>query len=106
MMGGFISVHAPLDLINIECLALHQEIYMTCLTCFCHYSSLRFWALNGQETKNMSGHTATVCSVDSLASGLIVSGSEDRSAKIWKGNDFFLFDIIFIYCFSHATQYC
>ncbi|XP_024638045.2 ubiquitin homeostasis protein lub1 isoform X18 [Medicago truncatula] len=50
-----------------------------------HDGSLRFWALNGQETKNMYGHTATVCSVDSLASGLIVSGSEDRSAKIWKG---------------------
>ncbi|CAK8576465.1 unnamed protein product [Lathyrus sativus] len=32
----------------------------------------------------MVGHTAIVYSVDSHASGLIVSGSEDRFAKIWK----------------------
>ncbi|KAH9656521.1 phospholipase a2-activating protein [Citrus sinensis] len=32
----------------------------------------------------MVGHTAIVYSIDSHASGLIVSGSEDRFAKIWK----------------------
>lgn len=36
----------------------------------------------------MVGHTAIVYSVDSHASGLIVSGSEDRFAKVWKGNTF------------------
>jgi len=105
MMGGFISAHAPLDLINIECLALHQEIYITCLTCFCYYSSLRLWAVSGEVLMEMVGHTAIVYSVDSHASGLIVSGSEDRFVKIWKGDDFFLFDIFYIYCFSDATQY-
>lgn len=34
----------------------------------------------------MVGHTSIVYSVDAHASGLIVSGSEDRFAKIWKGN--------------------
>lgn len=42
----------------------------------------------------MVGHTSIVYSVDAHASGLIVSGSEDRFAKIWKGeNPFFLFGI-------------
>lgn len=34
----------------------------------------------------MVGHTAIVYSVDYHTSGLIVSGSEDRFAKIWKGD--------------------
>jgi len=38
----------------------------------------------------MVGHTAIVYSVDSHASGLIVSGSEDRFAKVWKGNYLFI----------------
>lgn len=33
----------------------------------------------------MVGHTSIVYSVDAHASGIIVSGSEDCSAKIWKG---------------------
>ena len=33
----------------------------------------------------MVGHASIVYSVDSHVSGLIVSGSEDCSAKIWKG---------------------
>lgn len=37
----------------------------------------------------MVGHTSIVYSVDAHSSGLIVSGSEDRHAKIWKG-DYFL----------------
>ena len=34
----------------------------------------------------MVGHTAIVYSVDSHVSGLIVSGSEDHFAKVWKGD--------------------
>lgn len=51
----------------------------------CH-SSLRLWAVSGEVLMEMVGHTAIVYSVDSHASGLIVSGSEDRYAKIWKGD--------------------
>lgn len=37
----------------------------------------------------MVGHTSIVYSVDAHASGLIVSASEDCSAKIWKGDSVF-----------------
>ena len=37
----------------------------------------------------MVGHASIVYSVDSHVSGLIVSGSEDCSAKIWKGDCFY-----------------
>ncbi|KAK7257922.1 hypothetical protein RIF29_32249 [Crotalaria pallida] len=49
-----------------------------------HDGSLRLWAVSGEVLMEMVGHTAIVYSVDSHASGLIVSGSEDRFAKIWK----------------------
>ncbi|KAJ7978395.1 Phospholipase A-2-activating protein [Quillaja saponaria] len=49
-----------------------------------HDGSIRLWAVTGQVLMEMVGHTAIVYSVDSHASGLIVSGSEDRFAKIWK----------------------
>ncbi|CAL0304221.1 unnamed protein product [Lupinus luteus] len=49
-----------------------------------HDGSLRLWAVSGEVLMEMVGHTAIVYSVDSHPSGLIVSGSEDRFAKIWK----------------------
>ncbi|KAI4295562.1 hypothetical protein L6164_035597 [Bauhinia variegata] len=49
-----------------------------------HDGSLRLWAISGETLMEMVGHTAIVYSVDSHSSGLIVSGSEDRLAKIWK----------------------
>lgn len=49
-----------------------------------HDCTIRLWALTGQVLMEMVGHTAIVYSVDSHASGLIVSGSEDHFAKIWK----------------------
>ena len=51
--------------------------------CWC--SSIRLWALTGEVLLEMVGHTSIVYSVDSHVSGLIVSGSEDCFAKIWKG---------------------
>ena len=56
-------------------------------------SSIRLWALSGEVLLEMVGHTSIVYSVDAHASGLIVSGSEDRHAKIWKGNDGFPFNL-------------
>ncbi|KAF3622024.1 hypothetical protein FXO38_31543 [Capsicum annuum] len=50
-----------------------------------HDGSIRLWELSGQVLLEMVGHTAIVYSVDAHASGLIVSGSEGRFAKIWKG---------------------
>lgn len=49
-------------------------------------STIRLWELSGQVLLEMVGHTSIVYSVDAHASGLIVSGSEDHFAKIWKGN--------------------
>ncbi|KAK2665260.1 hypothetical protein Ddye_003834 [Dipteronia dyeriana] len=49
-----------------------------------HDCTIRLWALTGQVLMEMVGHTAIVYSVDYHASGLIVSGSEDCFAKIWK----------------------
>jgi WD40 repeat protein len=67
-----------------------SENLYTLLDLFQFYSSLRLWAVSGEVLMEMVGHTAIVYSVDSHASGLIVSGSEDRFAKIWKGDDLFL----------------
>ncbi|XP_015900825.2 uncharacterized protein LOC107433940 [Ziziphus jujuba] len=49
-----------------------------------HDGSVRLWALSGEVLMEMVGHTSIVYSVDSHKSGLIVSGSEDCFAKIWK----------------------
>ncbi|XVF01430.1 hypothetical protein REPUB_Repub04eG0088500 [Reevesia pubescens] len=49
-----------------------------------HDGSIRLWAQSGELLMEMVGHTSIVYSVDSHVSGLIVSGSEDRFAKIWK----------------------
>ncbi|CAM0905254.1 unnamed protein product [Alopecurus aequalis] len=49
-----------------------------------HDGTIKLWALTGQPLLEMIGHTSLVYSVDAHSSGLIVSGSEDRSVKIWK----------------------
>ncbi|GFQ03817.1 phospholipase a-2-activating protein [Phtheirospermum japonicum] len=49
-----------------------------------HDGSIRLWALSGELLMEMAGHTSIVYSVDAHMSGLIVSGSEDCSAKIWR----------------------
>ncbi|AEE76160.1 unnamed protein product [Arabidopsis thaliana] len=49
-----------------------------------HDGSIRLWALSGEVLLEMVGHTSLVYSVDAHSSGLIVSASEDRHAKIWK----------------------
>ncbi|KAL3614135.1 hypothetical protein CASFOL_042209 [Castilleja foliolosa] len=49
-----------------------------------HDGSIRLWALSGELLLEMVGHTSIVYSVDAHMSGLIVSGSEDCSAKIWR----------------------
>ncbi|XP_075492671.1 uncharacterized protein LOC142530750 [Primulina tabacum] len=49
-----------------------------------HDGSIRLWALSGEHLMEMVGHTSIVYSIDAHASGLIVSASEDCSAKIWK----------------------
>ncbi|KAK6946202.1 WD40 repeat [Dillenia turbinata] len=65
--------------VNIACVA-DKDMF-----CFSLISiSIRLWAVSGEALMEMVGHTSIVYSVDSHISGLIVSGSEDCSAKIWK----------------------
>ncbi|OVA10830.1 WD40 repeat [Macleaya cordata] len=49
-----------------------------------HDGSIRLWELTGQVLMEMVGHTSIIYSVHAHDSGLIVSGSEDCFAKIWK----------------------
>ncbi|KAF3772866.1 Phospholipase A-2-activating protein [Nymphaea thermarum] len=49
-----------------------------------HDGSIKLWSFAGEILLEMVGHTSLVYSVDSHVSGLIASGSEDCSAKIWK----------------------
>ncbi|KAH1040343.1 hypothetical protein J1N35_042086 [Gossypium stocksii] len=49
-----------------------------------HDGSIMLWAQSGEVLMVMVGHTSIVYSVDAHVSGLIVSGSEDHFAKIWK----------------------
>lgn len=49
-----------------------------------HDGSVRLWTLTGEVLMEMVGHSSIVYSVDSHISGVVASGSEDSSAKIWK----------------------
>jgi phospholipase A-2-activating protein len=49
-----------------------------------HDGTIRLWAMSGEVLMDLVGHTSIVYSVDAHHSGLIVSGSEDCFAKIWK----------------------
>ncbi|KAG9130367.1 hypothetical protein Leryth_004346 [Lithospermum erythrorhizon] len=49
-----------------------------------HDGLVRLWSLDGEVLLEMVGHTNIVYSVHAHENGLIVSGSEDCSAKIWK----------------------
>ncbi|PKA57051.1 Dynein assembly factor with WDR repeat domains 1 [Apostasia shenzhenica] len=49
-----------------------------------HDSSVRLWALTGQVLMEMNGHASLVYSVDAHSSGLVASGSEDCTLKIWR----------------------
>lgn len=53
-------------------------------------ASIRLWTLSGNPLE-MRGHISVVHSVDVHASGRIVSGNEDRYAKIWEGDPCFPF---------------
>uniref|UniRef100_A0A5B7C275 Putative phospholipase A-2-activating protein n=1 Tax=Davidia involucrata TaxID=16924 RepID=A0A5B7C275_DAVIN len=66
---------------TVRCLAVMPGLGILSAS---HDGSIRLWAISGQVLMEMVGHTSIVYSVDSHASGLIVSGSEDCFAKIWK----------------------
>lgn len=71
-------------------------------------SSIRLWALTGEVLMEMVGHTSIVYSVDAHVSGLIVSASEDCSAKIWKGYFLIFLGGYFslLHCFDFVACMC
>ncbi|KOS19465.1 Ubiquitin homeostasis protein lub1 [Escovopsis weberi] len=49
--------------------------------------TLRLWKLNGQQVSQLSGHDSFVYSLTSLPSGELVSSGEDRTVRIWRGDE-------------------
>jgi WD40 repeat protein len=70
----------------IKCILLVCDYCMFTYDIFFGCRTIKLWALTGQPLLEMIGHTSLVYSVDAHSSGLIASGSEDRSVKIWKGD--------------------
>jgi WD40 repeat protein len=53
--------------------------------------TIKLWSLTGQPLLGMIGHSSPVYSVDGHSSGLIASGGEDCTLKIWRGDVFHIF---------------
>lgn len=53
--------------------------------CMNNRSEIRIWTLEGDVVYTLSGHTSFVYSLSVLANGDIVSGGEDRTVRIWRG---------------------
>ncbi|EOD46836.1 putative polyubiquitin binding protein (doa1 ufd3) protein [Neofusicoccum parvum UCRNP2] len=47
---------------------------------------IRLWTLEGQQVAELHGHENFIYSLAVLPSGELVSSSEDRTVRIWKGN--------------------
>ena len=47
---------------------------------------IHLWRLDGRAVGELHGHENFVYSIASLPNGEIISGGEDRTARIWKGN--------------------
>ncbi|KXH33705.1 hypothetical protein CNYM01_12877 [Colletotrichum nymphaeae SA-01] len=48
---------------------------------------IRLWKLNGQQVGELIGHENFIYALTSLPSGELVSSGEDRTVRIWKGNE-------------------
>jgi phospholipase A-2-activating protein len=46
--------------------------------------TVKLWTIDGQKVQEMKGHTGFVFSVCTLDSGEIVSGSDDRTVRVWR----------------------
>ncbi|KAL2758329.1 hypothetical protein ACRALDRAFT_1068687 [Sodiomyces alcalophilus JCM 7366] len=48
---------------------------------------IRLWKLNGQQLGELHGHESFIYSLTSLPSGELVSSGEDRTLRVWRGNE-------------------
>lgn len=48
---------------------------------------IRLWRLDGRQVGELLGHESFIYSLASLPSGEIVSSGEDRTVRIWRGNE-------------------
>ncbi|CCU79604.1 polyubiquitin binding protein [Blumeria hordei DH14] len=48
---------------------------------------IRFWTLAGKQMDEARGHESFIYSLASLPSGEIISSGEDRTLRIWRGNE-------------------
>jgi phospholipase A-2-activating protein len=48
---------------------------------------IRLWTINGKQLGELHGHESFIYSLASTASGEIVSSGEDRTLRVWKGNE-------------------
>lgn len=48
---------------------------------------IRFWTLDGVEILQLHGHEAFIYALAVLPNGDVVSSSEDRSVRVWRGSD-------------------
>ncbi|KYK58820.1 phospholipase A-2-activating protein [Drechmeria coniospora] len=49
--------------------------------------TLRLWKLNGQQVAELHGHDSFVYCLATLPSGEIVSSGEDRTVRVWRGQE-------------------
>ena len=47
---------------------------------------IRLWTFNGKQVGELHGHDSFIYSLASLPSGELVSSGEDRTVRIWRGN--------------------
>ena len=48
---------------------------------------IRLWKLSGKQAEELYGHESFIYSLSSLPTGELVSSGEDRTVRIWKGNE-------------------
>ena len=48
-------------------------------------SEIRIWTMEGDCVYTLSGHTSFVYSISVLPNGDIISGGEDRTVRVWRG---------------------
>ncbi|KAF4627286.1 hypothetical protein G7Y89_g10868 [Cudoniella acicularis] len=48
---------------------------------------VRLWTISGQQVGQLSGHDAFIYSLAASPSGEIFSSGEDRTVRVWKGNE-------------------